>query len=113
MAGIPVEDESRGWGEDPVEGIPFVRMGSFQEGKSGEDPGSSAKGCAVQGCCAGYVSSGVKLGLHVRSEDASNCALVHSSGRVSVFVVRAGFFLICSAYSQILPSLSIQTCHSS
>lgn len=112
-----MEDEPRGGEEDPAEAIPFVTMARFQEGKLGEDPSGSPKVCALQssfrGGLHGCVFSGVKLGLHVRSEDAFYHALVHSSGRISVFVVRTGFFLIFNAYSQILPSLSIQTCHSS
>ena len=72
----------------------------------GGDPGSSRQGSAVQKLVQrglrGCVSSGVKLSLRVRSEDASNCALVHSSRRISVFVVRTGFLLLFSAYTQIL-----------
>lgn len=67
------------------------------------------------GGCVGAFSEEFKMGLYVRSEDASYLALVHSSEthKISMFVVRTVFFLTLNAYNQILPSLSTQICCSS
>lgn len=117
MAGILLVDECRRGRRDPSEANPVVTIGRFQEGKLGEDPSSSLRGCALQrsfrGELHGCVFRGVKLGLHGRSEDTSFSALVYSIGRISVFVVKTRFFLTFDSSSQILPSLSVQTCCSS
>lgn len=96
---------------------PVVSTGKFQEEKLGEDPSSSLNSCtlwsSLRGELQGFVVRGVKLGSRARSEGTSFWALVPNIGRISVFVVRARFFLTFSSNSQILPSLCIQTCCSS
>lgn len=96
---------------------PVVSTGKFQEEKLGEDPSSSLNSCtlwsSLRGKLQGFVVRGVKLGSRVRSEGTSFWALLPNIGRISVFVVRARFFLSFNSNSQILPSLCIQTCSSS
>ncbi|KAF2985473.1 hypothetical protein EK904_000134, partial [Melospiza melodia maxima] len=48
LAGILLVDECRRGRGDPAEANPVVTIGKFQEGKLGEDPSSSLKGCELE-----------------------------------------------------------------